>query len=80
MSDELMDRVRTVVGPILEVEPERITERSSPNTIATWDSLKNISIVLALEQEFDVSFSETQIQRMNSVAEILVEVRLGSGE
>jgi acyl carrier protein len=44
------------------VKPE-----SSPDTIANWDSLQHLNLVLALEQEFNVQFTPEEIEQILSV-------------
>ena len=37
-------------------DAEEINEESSPDTIESWDSLRHMNIVIALEEEFNVQF------------------------
>lgn len=72
MSDEaILERVRTIVAEITEVEVERVTAQSSPANLEEWDSLAQVNIVLSLEQEFGRQFSPDQIERMVSVEKIV---------
>jgi acyl carrier protein len=52
---------------------EMISGDSSPDTIEEWDSLKHMNLVLALEEEFGIQFTDEQIVEMLSV-ELIVEV------
>jgi acyl carrier protein len=52
-------------------EPEnRITEDASPKTLHRWDSLRHVSLVMALEDEFGITFSTSEIMSLNSVGGI----------
>ena len=53
-------KLSQVVATIFNVDPSSITEDSSVDTIEQWDSLNHLKLVLALEQEFDVSFTEEE--------------------
>lgn len=53
-------KLKRVLADVLGVEIDRIDEEASIDTIDEWDSLKHLNIVLALEAEFDISFSEEQ--------------------
>jgi acyl carrier protein len=66
-------RVRALrtVGRIMGVAPETLIETSSPDSVEAWDSLKHMSMVLALEEEFGVRFSDEQIMGLSSVGIIL---------
>jgi len=58
---DVTTRVRAVMAAILRVPATDIGEDASPATIPGWDSLQHMKLVLALEEEFDVAFSEDQI-------------------
>jgi acyl carrier protein len=67
----MKERVFQTVSQILGLRPEEINEQSSPETIAGWDSLKHMNLILALEEEFGVSFTDEEIMSMVSVELIL---------
>jgi len=68
----LVNRVLKIVSQVMEVHLEQLNEESSPDTIENWDSLKHMNLILALEEEFDVTFSDEEIVELLSV-EIIVE-------
>jgi acyl carrier protein len=47
--------VKKVMASVLEVEVGEITDEASMDTIKSWDSLRQMSLVLALEESFGVS-------------------------
>jgi acyl carrier protein len=63
-------RVLTVVSQVLGVSVDTLTDDSSPDSIEGWDSLKHMNLVLALEEEFGIRFSDEQIVQMLSVGSI----------
>ncbi len=67
MTDTVIDlstRVRGIMAAILRVPAADIGEDASPATIPGWDSLQHMKLVLALEEEFAVAYSEDQIIQM----------------
>lgn len=77
MTDEaILERVRSIVAEVTEVELERVTLQSSPADFEEWDSLAQVNIVLSLEQEFNRQFSPAQIEQMASV-KVIVDVLTG---
>jgi acyl carrier protein len=56
------------------VPEQEIGDESSINTVEVWDSLKHMNLVLALEEEFGVQFSDEKIVEMLSVAQIVEAV------
>ena len=53
-------RLRGVMADIFHIAPETIGDDTSVDTVDKWDSLAHLNLILALEQEFDVSFSEEE--------------------
>ena len=68
------DKVRQIVADVMGVPVDQVTLDSSPETIAAWDSLKHMRVMLAVEDEFNVSFTDEQIIEMLSVSKILAAV------
>lgn len=49
------------MADIFHIAPEMIGEDTSVDSVDKWDSLTHLNLILALEQEFDVSFSEEEV-------------------
>lgn len=67
----MKERVSSIISEIMKWPINKINEDSSPEDIDTWDSLNQINLVLALEEEFGVRFSDDQIVQMLSVRSII---------
>lgn len=61
------DRFRSVVCAVLGVRPEEVGEGLSPDTVETWDSLNQINLVGALEQEFGVHLTAENLADYQSI-------------
>jgi acyl carrier protein len=59
-------RLRDVFAAVFNTEREAISPEMSMRTFAGWDSLRQIQLVLALEDEFKVSFSEQEVGTLAS--------------
>lgn len=57
---ENVTRLKGVMADVLKIEAGTIGEDTSVDTVESWDSLRHLNLVLALEAEFDVSFTEAQ--------------------
>jgi len=64
MTDEVADRARRVLAEVLGIVSSDIHDESSPDTIKSWDSLKHMTLILALEDEFEISFSDDDVVEM----------------
>lgn len=54
-------KLKEVLARIFGVDLAEITEDASPDTIASWDSLRHMNLVVALEEAFGVEFSDDQV-------------------
>lgn len=63
---------------LAEIFGLRITEIKSDLQkceVGTWDSLKQMDLVISLEREYDISLDIPDILRMTSVAEIMAVLK-----
>jgi acyl carrier protein len=67
-------KILEIVSQIMGVPLESVTLASSAENIPSWDSLKHMNLVLALEQTFDIHLSEEQIVELTRVDSILTIV------
>jgi len=54
------ERLKKLLSVLLEVDEEKIDENTSSETIAEWDSLKQMNIIVAIEEEFNMQFDEEE--------------------
>jgi acyl carrier protein len=71
MSDSLPDAVRQIMADILAIDERRIDDGLEMGMVEQWDSANHVRLVLALEEEFGVSFEVSEIETMTSFAEIV---------
>ena len=68
MGNKLAERIKKVMSAVFEIPVEQIKDDSSPDIIDSWDSLKHMNMVVALEEEFEVEFTEDEILEMMNYA------------
>ena len=73
-SAEIKSRVRDTMAQVLGVAPGTIGEDASPDSLAAWDSLAHMNLVVALEQAFRIEFSEEHIVTMLNFKLIVLTV------
>ena len=66
----LDDAIRQVIAGTFDVAPETVDERTCRETLAAWDSLGQISLVMALEERFDVGIDVEHIASLTSFAAV----------
>lgn len=55
------EKLKEVLARIFNVSVSAIGEDASPDTIESWDSLRHMNLVLALEEEFGVELTDDQV-------------------
>ncbi len=69
MDQELFERVRKVIVEQLDVREEEVTPDATFTDDLGADSLDLVELVMAFEQEFDVSISEEEAEQVRTVAD-----------
>ena len=67
------NRIKKVMSDILGVNEIQINENTSPETIESWDSLKQMNLIVAFEEEFDIELTDEDISEMLNY-KLIVEV------
>jgi len=68
----MKDRVFKIVSQVINIPVEQLSEDSSPDTVENWDSFQQMNLVLALEEEFNLTFLNEEIVEMLSI-KIIIE-------
>ena len=64
------ERVLAVLAATFRVDPGALPDDASAQTVAGWDSLRQIELVLALELEFGVRVPSDAVAELTSVEAI----------
>ncbi|NMM15539.1 MAG: acyl carrier protein [Rhodoferax sp.] len=63
--------IKELMSIILNVDVEKIDDSTSMDNIPGWDSANQINIILALEEEFSISFEVSEFELMVSYFDIV---------
>ena len=69
MSESVFDRVKKVVVEHLGVDPDQVTEGSSFIGDLGADSLDQVELVMALEEEFGCEIPEEEAEKIATVGD-----------
>jgi acyl carrier protein len=64
MLDE--SRLKQIVADVLEVDLDRVDSDLSMDTVEGWDSLRHMHLVLAIEEELDVTIPDEEAANITS--------------
>jgi acyl carrier protein len=78
MSD-VLERVKTIVVKHLETAPEKVTEKASFIDDLGADSLDNVELVMAFEEEFGIEIPDDAAEHIQTVGDAVkfIESKVG---
>ena len=65
------ERIRQIMATVFNTTIENIDCQSTYESIESWDSVKHINLIMALEEEYNMEFDEEEIMEMLSYESIL---------
>jgi acyl carrier protein len=74
--NEIKERIRNVMAIVFGIEAKQIMDNAEPGVIESWDSLRHMSLIVALEEEFDITFTDdemTELLNMELITSIVSE-------
>lgn len=75
----MKEEIKQIMSTVFEIKSEDIPDDGEMNQIINWDSLNHISLVVALEEKYQVSFEPDEISTMVSVGKILQLIHKKTG-
>ena len=64
---EIVTRARAALAKALKVPPDSIGDNASQLDLTGWDSVRHMNVVLALENDFDIEFTDAELPTLNSL-------------
>ena len=71
----LNERVFKVLSQVMNIPASEVNENSSPENIEQWDSLQHMNLILALEEDLKIKFTDEELAEMVNVNLILKALR-----
>jgi acyl carrier protein len=68
---DVLQQVNAVFHDVLDDTTLVIEEETTANDVDDWDSLNHITLITAIESEFDMKFEMKEILNMKNVGEML---------
>ena len=68
---EILEKLNVVFHDVFDNNDIVVTEQTNANDIEEWDSLIHITLISAVEDEFDVSFDMKTVVSMKNVGDMI---------
>jgi len=74
----MQEKIRSIVAKTFNLESDKILNDTGPENVQKWDSFGQMTLVLAIEAEFNIVLDYEEIFRINSTGTLieLVEEKL----
>jgi acyl carrier protein len=72
---QLRDRVREVLAAALQMDESELADDVSQETCGQWTSLYHMMLLVALEDQFGVTFSMDEMTSMTSLPRIVAVLK-----
>jgi len=75
MSDELFQKVRSIIAQQLGADESEITEDAHFIEDLGADSLDTVELVMALEEEFGIEISDEDAEKIQTVGDVIKYIK-----
>ena len=59
--DTIKEKIYAIMSNVFEVSVNEISEDSSFDSIESWDSIRHLNLILALEEEFGITIPDEEV-------------------
>lgn len=60
------DKIKLILSSVFKISVDSISEETSMSSVKSWDSINQMKLIVALEEEFGVEFEDDQILQLSS--------------
>jgi acyl carrier protein len=69
--NDVLKKLESTFREVFDNDDIRLTDDTTAADIEEWDSLTNIRVLIQIEQDFDISFSSSDIADIPNVGELV---------
>lgn len=73
-------KIQQVIATVLNIDPSLVTEDASSKTLENWDSLYHMNIILGVEEQYGITFTDDEIVNLTSYTSLAEAVKKHQGE
>ncbi len=73
---DILDGIREIMVNVFDIDLDEsdVTEDTTANDIEEWDSLSHIRLIVAVERKFKVKFTNSEIELLKRVGDLVTLV------
>ncbi len=69
--EEIMEIVRRIFREVFDDEDLEVNDSTNSSDIEDWDSLEHISLIVSMENEFNLKFDLKEVNSLANVGEMV---------
>lgn len=67
-------KIRNIIATVLNISEDEVTETLAAGDIEQWDSMGNMAIIAAIEEQLGIEFPIDDLFELNSVQALVEEI------
>ena len=71
MLDEIEVKITEIFSRVVDVPLDSVSITMTPSNVVNWDSMKHIMLLLAVESDFELKFSDVEMVSIGTLAELI---------
>ena len=64
----MVEELKEIFSEILDIPETEVREQLSPKTLAKWNSMAHMKLIMAMEEAFSVTFTVDEVRSTQSFA------------
>ncbi|GAW67874.1 acyl carrier protein [Geoanaerobacter pelophilus] len=72
---ELKEQLNEIFCEVFDDDDIRISEEMTANDVDGWDSLSHVNLIVSIESEFNIRFSQKELLTFKNVGDLLNAIR-----
>ena len=68
---EVLAQVTTIMREYFDEDDLVMTRETTAYDVPAWDSLSHVNIVTVIEQDFDIRFTLSEVEKLKSVGDLI---------
>jgi acyl carrier protein len=69
--EELLLTIRNILADVLDNDSLQLTEASTADEVADWDSINQVKLLIGLENELKFRFSSNEVEGLKNVGALI---------
>ena len=77
--ESVQPKIYQLMSNVFEIQVEEISEDSSLDNIESWDSIRHLNLILAIEEEFGITIPDEEVGNLVNykLIELTINEQLG---